>query len=531
MSQMRFGTHAQQDPGALALVDSQERRWTRGELASATNRMSRALRRAGLSAGDVFAIIAPNCFEYVSAYLAATQIGLYVVPVNWHLASPEIQYILEDCGARALLIHKRFASLTHKALRSMRTVPRILVATGPVEGFETIESFTADVPDAPLEDPEAGRPLSYTSATTGKPKGVVLPLADAERVMNEAIERRLRAGVKPDTDRFLVVSMLYHGAPLDTVAMALHMGNAVVLTETPSPEAVLQLIEKYQITQASVVPTLFNRLLALSESVRSRYSLSSLRRVTHLGAPCAVDVKRRMIEWFGPILFELYGATEGTGTAVDAKDWLKYPGTVGKPLPGSQLKILNDEGEELPTGTAGAIYMTRWMGDRFHYLGDPEKTRASHRGEFFTVGDVGYVNEEGFLFICDRKIDMIICSGMKIYSAEVENVLVRHDKVVDCAVFGVPDALMGEAVMAVVQPAPSAIADPRFRAELLRFVGRHLSATKVPRHLVLTPELPREPTGKVQKRRLREIYWNGGTAVPAPAARTEERLAALAESD
>jgi long-chain acyl-CoA synthetase len=261
-----------------------------------------------------------------------------------------------------------------------------------------------------------------------------------------------------------------------------------------------------------MVPTQFSRLLGLGESTRSGYSISSLQRVIHGGAPCPVEVKRKMIEWLGPILSETYGATEGGGTRVDSKDWLKYPGTVGKPLPGTRLRILSDDGEELPPGSIGTIYMTRSMGDRFHYLGDPEKTRACQRGDFFTAGDVGYVNEEGFLFLSDRKIDMIVRSGSKVYSAQIENVLAAHAKVADCAVFGIPDELTGEAVMAVVEPVASVAPDRALRMELLRFLAQRLSAGMVPRRLVFTSRLPREETGKLQKRRLRELYGKDASA-------------------
>ncbi len=513
MDAHRFNLYAKRNPAAPAVVDPQGRQWSRRELASTANSMSRALRHAGLAPGDVLAIIAPNCFEYLSVYLAATQIGLYVVPVNWHLSAPEIQYILENCQARAIFAHERFASAMTKVLQFLAARPAILVAHGTIPDFQTIERFTAGASTAPLEDPVMGRPLLYTSATTGKPKGVVLPLADAERVLDHSIQKRLEVGSFPEMHVYLCVSMLYHGAPLDVMAIALHLGNTVVLTDAAvAPEQVLQLIEQHQVTQAYMVPTLFGRLLGLEESVRSRYSLASLKRIVHTGAPCPIIVKRRMIGWLGPILSEMYGATEGAGTTVESNDWLQYPGTVGKPIAGTRLRILNEDGEELPPGAIGTIYMTRWMGDRFRYLGDPEKTRASQLGDFFTAGDLGYVNEEGFLFICDRKIDLIIRSGTKIYPAEIENVLTSHPTIADCAVFGVPDEFTGEAAMAVVQLRPAVEADRDLKLQLLRFIAQQLSPTMVPRYLVFTPQLPREATGKLQKRRLRDLYWKDGAA-------------------
>lgn len=511
MSLHRVNTYAKRAPDALAVVDPEQRHWSRGELARTANRLSRALRGTGLSSGDVLAIVAPNCFEYLAVYLAGTQIGLYVVPINWHLAPPEIQYILENCDARALFVHARFASTMAQALQPMQSRPRVLIAHGAISGFETLESFTDGVSADPVTDAQEGRPLLYTSATTGRPKGVVLPLADAERVLDESIQGRIELGSLPERHVYLCVSMLYHGAPLDMMVVAAHMGNPVVLLDaTCGPELVLQMIEKYSVTQAYMVPTMFSRLLSLDPAVRARYSLPSLRRVVHGGGPCSPEVKRRMIEWLGPILWEVYGATEGAGAAVDSTDWLKFPGTVGRAIRGTKIKILDDDGNEVPPGVIGTIYMTRWMGDRFHYLGDPEKTRACHRGDFFTAGDLGYVNQEGFLFISDRKVDLIICSGTKVYPAEVESILAAHPKVVDCAVFGVPDAFMGEAVMALVQPSPAAAVERGLRLELLRHVAQRLSPAMVPRYLILTETLPREPTGKIQKRRLRDLYWQDG---------------------
>jgi long-chain acyl-CoA synthetase len=505
MSTIRFSVFAQQNPDALALVDPQGRECSRGALEAAANRLARALKGSGLAPGDVLALAAPNSFDYMVSYLAATYIGLYVVPINWHLSRDEILYILEDCQAVALLAHERFASSMRDIVSRMRMPPRLLVALGQIAGFEALSDFTAAVSAAPVDVPVMGRVLSYTSATTGKPKGVVLSLSDAAEALDQSIRRRRAVGTEVEAHVQLVASMLYHGAPLETVAVALHMGHSVVLVDVASAEAILQLIDKHRVTMAYIVPTMFARLLSLSDAVKSRYCLSSLRRVVHGGAPCPVDIKRRMIEWLGPILSEAYGATEGSGTMVGAKEWLERPGTVGRPIPGTRLKIVGEDGEELGPGAVGTIYMTRYTGDRFHYLGDPEKTRACFRGDFFTVGDVGYVDSEGFLFICDRKIDMIICSGMKVYSAEIEGVLALHPGVADSAVFGVPDTVLGEAVVAVVQatvPEQTGELDTDIR----RFIAERLSFVKVPRRIFFIDKLPRDPTGKLQKRRLRDQY-------------------------
>jgi long-chain acyl-CoA synthetase len=511
MSQIRFRVFAEREPEALALVDPQGRTWSREALAAIVSRLARALRRSGLAKGDVLALVAPNGCEYMAGYLAATEIGLYVVPINWHLSRDEILYILEDCRATALLAHERFAAAMQDVVARMKAPPGVRVAFGQIAGFEALEDFTADTSADPLDAPVTGRVLSYTSATTGKPKGVVLALERAGEALDQSIRLRRAVGTEVAEHVQLIASMLYHGAPLETAAVALHMGHVVVLVDAAHPERVLQLIQEYGVTLLYMVPTMFARLLSLSEATRSRYSLATLRRLVHGGAPCPVEVKRRMIEWLGPILWEAYGATEGAGTIVGSSDWLKHPGTVGRPMPGTTLKILGDDGEELVPGAVGTIYISRYTGDRFHYLGDPEKTRACFRGELFTVGDVGYVDDEGFLFICDRKIDMIICSGMKVYSAEVEGVLALHPGVADCAVFGIPDTLSGEAVVAVVE---SVLPEPgrELDLDMRRFIAARLSAAKVPRRVIFTDKLPRDPSGKLQKRRLRQRYLEEGRA-------------------
>jgi long-chain acyl-CoA synthetase len=373
-------------------------------------------------------------------------------------------------------------------------------------GFVQLEDFVRGHATEPLADPVQGRVLGYTSATTGKPKGVLLPLADSARILDKAIQSRIAVGTLPEAHVQLCASLLFHGAPLEAMTLALQMGHVAVLMDRLTPEAILQVIDRYRVTMAYIVPAMFARLLNLSDEVRARYSTASLKRVIHGGAMCPVDVKRRMIEWLGPILYEAYGAAEGAGTLITATDWLRYPGSVGRPIPGTRLRIVSDEGEDLPAGQAGTIYMTRFCGDRFEYLGDPEKTRACQQGDFFTVGDVGYLNEEGFLFLCDRKIDMINLGGTKVYSAEIESVLARHPQVADSAVFGIPDGVTGEAIVALIQCAEGRAGDRDLRSSISGLLQEHLSIVKHPRHIEFVTGLPRDDTGKLKKRRLREEY-------------------------
>jgi len=312
-------------------------------------------------------------------------------------------------------------------------------------------------------------------------------------------------GIAPeDNNVHLCASMLYHAAPLDGVITALHMGHRIILLDLWSPKLMLRTIELHQVTTTFMVPTMFVRLLKLDEGLRDKHSVTSLRFVVHSAAPCPVETKRAMIEWWGPIIWESYGATEGQGSIVDSADWLKYPGTVGQPIPGSQIRILDDHRKEQPRGRIGKIYLTHHTGDRFHYKGDPLKTRDSYDGEFFTVGDVGYLNEEGYLFVCGRDSEVIICSGMNIYPAEIERILLQHHAVVDCAVYGVPDPLLGQVPEVAVQMNFEYEPDSSLKLDLLQFLSKRLSAMKLPRRIKLVKRLPRDPNGKLFKRLLFE---------------------------
>jgi long-chain acyl-CoA synthetase len=462
------------------------------------------MRDRGLRAGDVLAIIAPNCAEYVIAYLAATQVGLYVVPVNWHLAPGEIAYILANSRAAMVVTHERIRQRVDEVLAQMEEPPRLSVSlTAGWTGVASLHEVTAGQSGSPVADPVRGRVLGYTSATTGRPKGVLLPLDDADRVLDLMIGSRIALGTLPEEHVQLCAAMLYHGAPLESVSVALHMGHVVVLVDTWDPAWILQCMARHAVTMAYIVPSLFTRFLSLDEGERSRHALPALRKVLHTGAACPVETKRRMIDWWGPIFWEAYGATEGSGTVVNSRDWLKYPGTVGKPIPGTRLRILDEQGCDLPPGRTGLIYLTRYAGDRFEYLGDAEKTRLAHLDDFFTVGDLGYVNEEGFLFVCDRKSDMINVGGMKVYPSEIEPVLLAHPEVGDGVVFGVPDKDLGEAVVAAMVPLPGVPADKQFKLSVARFLSQHLSLTKLPRHFIVIDCVPRDAAGKVQRTKLK----------------------------
>lgn len=500
---------ADTDPERPAVVDPSGRTWTCGALSAFSNRFARALHAAGMRPGDALAIMAPNSAEFLAANFAATRAGLYLVLINWHLSAAEIAYILRDSGAKAVLVHPRQARIAQAALEQSDPAPALRLSIGAQPGYIALEDFMAGCSDEPFATGVLGRPMIYTSATTGLPKAILLSLADSqlahERVMQAHAAFDAAAGIAVgDRSAHLCTSMLYHTTPLECAAMAVNLGHCAILMDRWEPQSALRLIEQHRVQSSMMVPSMFVRLLKLPEEVRARYSTASLKFVSHGCAPCAAEIKKQMIAWWGPIFWEMYGASEGSGTCVGPADWLRFPGTVGRPFPGAAVKILDEEGNELPRGTVGTIYLKRFTGDRFEYRGDPEKTRAAHVGDFFTAGDIGYLNEEGFLFISDRKIDMIISGGVNIYSAEIERVLVGHPQVADCAVLGVPDAVLGEAVKAVIEPTAGATPGPALSADIMAFLFERISSVKLPRRIEYVERIPRDPNGKLFKRRLRE---------------------------
>ncbi len=491
-----------------AVIEADGRTWSRGRLSDFANQIAHGLRARSVRPGETVAILSLNCIEFLAAYLGATDIGAYVVPINWHLAPAEIAYILQNSAATVLFVHERLAPLVRLLDASGGSSGlRAIIAFGSIAELTSVEQLAAAQPTERVQNPLMGRMLVYTSATSGRPKGVTVPLRDAELALSRTIEFFGLCGVRPEEGNVhLCASMLYHAGPLDCAVVALHMGHPVVLVEKWEPELLLRLIQQHRITTSFMVPAMMVRLLKLPSGVRNSYDISGLRLVVHSGAPCPPEAKRELLDWWGPVVWEGYGAAEGSGTAVGPLEWIKRPGTVGRAIPGSQLRILDDGGNELPAGGIGTIYFTRYTGDRFEYMDAPEATRAAYRGELFTVGDVGYLDEEGYLFICDRKIDLIICGGVNVYPAEIEHVLVQHPNVADCAVFGVPDSLMGESVHAIVQPMPGIEVSAALTSELISFLIQRISVIKVPRKIEYSLQLPRDPNGKLFKRLLREEY-------------------------
>lgn len=506
-----FWSFATERPEHLALVDPDGRETSAGALHARCNAIVHGLRGLGLAKGDCFAIVLPNSADLLALYLAATQAGLYMTPINHHLTAPEIAYILEDCEAKAIVAHERFAATAGAAARESSIPAVARLAVGAIEGFRSFDDFVAAQPTTAPPDRAAGSVMFYTSGTTGRPKGVRRGLAplDPDTVASLFAAFPQMFGITPqDGNVHLCGSPLYHTAVLTFASCSLHLGHTVVVMEKWTPEECLRLIERRRVTTSHMVPTQFHRLLALPEAARAKYDVSSLRHMIHAAAPCPIDTKRRMLAWWGPVIDEYYAATEGGGTKVSAEDWLAHPGTVGRAWPGAQIRILDDEGKDCPPGTPGTVYMALGAA-AFEYHKDQAKTAASRREGFFTVGDVGYLDEEGWLFLCDRKTDMIISGGVNIYPAEIEAVLLQHPAVGDVAVFGIPDTDWGEQVKAVIEPAPDAVAGDALAADVLAFCADRLAKYKTPKSIDFVDALPRDPNGKLYKRKLRDPYWQG----------------------
>ncbi|QYN36891.1 acyl-CoA synthetase [Pseudonocardia sp. DSM 110487] len=497
-------------PDRTAVVDPDGRALSYGDLAAAADRYGRGLQAMGLRPGDAIVVMLPNGIDMLAVHFAAMQTGLYTVAVNWHLVGPEVAYILGDSGANAFVAHERFAEVATAAAEEAGLPEKARFAVGDVPGFRSLAELGADEPAGRPDVRTLGAPMLYTSGTTGRPKGVRRPLtgADPDDPPNVALWFFGIFGLKPhDEHVHLCGSPLYHTAVLNFVAISIQLGHTAVLMDRWDPAEMLRLVERHRVTHSHMVPTQFTRLLALPESERTRYDLSSMRAMIHGAAPCPEEVKRRMLEWWGPVVIEYYAATEGGGTTIFADEWLRKPGSVGRPWPGSVVKILDEHGDEVPIREPGLVYL-RMGTSSFEYHRDAEKTKAARAGDLFTLGDVGHVDEDGYLFLHDRKSDLIISGGVNIYPAEIEGQLGGHPKVADVAVFGIPHPDWGEEIKAVVQPAAGIEAGPELTEELLEFARGRLARFKLPRSIDYVEQLPRDPNGKLYKRRLRDPYWS-----------------------
>ena len=502
---MRLAHWARIQPEVLAVQSIWGDR-TFGELNANSNRLARALRARGLRDGDGVAIVCSNRPEFAEVVHACLRAGLRYTPVNWHLTADEVAYIVGDCQAKALFGDTRFAELMTKAAALSPNATVRLAIGGEIAGFEGYDGALATEDSSDISDPKPGFRMLYTSGTTGRPKGVVRPLNYATGLIGLTSAPQYGPG-KGQLN--LCTGPMHHGGPLVySMAVPISQGVGTVLMDKWDAAEALRLIEKHRVTHTHMVPTMFHRMLRLPEEVRRGADISSMQYIAHGAAPCTVAIKKAMIDWFGPILWEYYAATEGGGASVSPEQWLKKPGTVGKPITDDHVQIMDDEGNACPAYQPGTIYLKVLEGSDFEYFNDPAKTESAHRGTHFTVGDVGYLDEDGFLFLTDRSADLIVRGGVNIYPAEAEAVLLQHPAVRDVAVVGVPSAEWGEEVKGVVEH----VADeppPELERELIDFCRARLAGFKCPQSIDIVDKLPRSDNGKLYKRRLRELYRGG----------------------
>jgi len=501
-------------PDAPALVD--ERGTTTWKTFDArVDRLIHALRGAGLGAGDTVALLTENRREYFEVMAAGMHAGLAVVPVNWHWVARELAYVIDDSDAAALVVDDRHLPVAVEAAaadESARCRLRVAMTDDAPAGFESYETLLAAAPADEPEEQTAGGPMFYTSGTTGFPKGVRTTLvpAGADPAVLVMLARAVLGlfGVPPDGVA-LLAGPAYHSAQWAFSMLPLVAGQTVVMRHRFDPAETLELIDRHRVTNVHLVPTQFIRLLKLPDAERARFRGDSLVAAIHGAAPCPPEVKRRMLAWWGPKITEYYGGTEGGFlTIITGEEWLRKPGSVGRATPLAEILVVKEDGTLARPNEPGQIYFRSRTGADFHYHKDPAKTEAAHlEPGVGTLGDVGYLDEDGYLFMSDRKIDMIISGGVNIYPAEIESVLVTHTAVADAAVFGIPHEEMGEEVKAAVELVPGATPSEALAAELIAHVRRHLAGYKAPRSIDFEPALPRHPTGKLYKRLLRDRYW------------------------
>jgi long-chain acyl-CoA synthetase len=508
---VNIADHAVTAADSPALIISDGGTTSFGQLYARSQRVAAVLHDAGLRRGDGVALILPNRPEFFEITWGCQLSGLYYTAVNTHFTPDEVAYVIDDSDAKAVFLDVTDATMANLAahVRDVNTAVDVHVSVGGhLPAWQSYEDALAAAGGAPpLSD---GSEMLYSSGTTGRPKAVRRPLpADGNGSWAQAVlEVALTRGYGMNRSSvYLSPAPLYHAAGVNYTMAVNRVGAASIIMRKFDPEAVLRLIETHRVTHAQFVPTMFVRMLKLPEAVREKYDVSSLRCVIHAAAPCPVDVKHRMMEWFGPIIHEYYGGTEGfAGTTIGPDEWLAHPGSVGKPM--SPVHVVGEDGSELPIRESGELYFEG--GPDFEYFKDPAKTASvyNERG-WRSLGDMGYVDEDGYMYLTDRSTFMIVSGGVNIYPQEAENLLVVHPKLVDAAVFGVPNDEFGEEVKAVVQPVDGVMPGPDLEAELIQYCRAHLAGYKCPRTVDFDPQLPRDPNGKLYKRRIRERYWQG----------------------
>ncbi|MBA3652653.1 MAG: AMP-binding protein [Actinobacteria bacterium] len=493
-------------PDRMAITSAAGNR-TYGELNARANQVVRALRRRGLAPKDAVALMCGNRPEFAEVFAACLRAGFRLTPINWHLTGDEAAYIIDNCGAKAFIADARYAAAAEAAAAQSpgATVRLAIGANGDdVVAFEPYGDVVLAEDDGDIDDPSAGTTMLYTSGTTGRPKGVT-----RRGAAPTATSVATAFSYDPATDVALCTGPLYHAAPLAfSLNVPLLQGMGIVLMDGWEAEETLRLIQEHRVTHSHMVPTMFHRLVTLPDDVRSKYDVSSLRALLHGAAPCPVAVKQALMDWLGPIVWEYYAATEGWGSFVTPEEWLAKPGTVGKPSFEDGVRILDDDGKPAAVGVVGTLYLKAPEVGRFEYFGDPDKTAGAYldTDDYFTLGDMGYFDGDGYLFLTDRSANLIISGGVNIYPAEVDAVLLNHPAVQDAATIGVPNVDWGEEVKAVVELKPDYSPSDGLAAELIAHCKASLAGYKCPRSVDFIDALPRHDTGKIYKRFLRDQY-------------------------
>ena len=505
---MHPSVHAALTPDKAALIVAETGETISfGALDARSNRAAHLFRAHGLQTGDTIALYLDNIPEFYDIAWGAQRAGLFYVCIPSKLTAPEVEYIVRDSGATLVIASAATAAVAATLTGPLADCTRLIIG-GAMAGWQPWAEAVAALPDTPIADERAGIDMLYSSGTTGRPKGVRVALPPEPAIAAPTVLTMLAQGLYrlgPDSI-YLSPAPLYHAAPLRWSMTVMRLGGTVVMMQHFDPEAALAAIERYQVNASQWVPTHFVRLLKLDEATRARYDLSSLKVAIHAAAPCPIPVKEAMIAWWGPVLYEYYAGSEGNGlTTIDSTQWLSHKGSVGKAAYGA-LHICDEGGNEVPPGTEGLVYFEG--GGVFEYHNDPAKTAEARNAQgWTTLGDIGRVDEEGYLYLTDRKSFMIISGGVNIYPQEIENRLITHPRVADVAVIGGPCPDMGERVIAVVQPVDMAEAGEGLAAELTAWCRAELSGVKTPGQIDFAAELPRAPTGKLYKRLLRDRYW------------------------
>lgn len=510
---MHPGTIAEQTPEKPAYIMAETGQIvTYKELNETSIKGSQLFRRLGLKTGDHIAILLENHPRFFQIVWAAQRAGLYYTAISYRLQEEEVEYIVNDCEARVFITSRGREAVVEKLAGKIPNVEKAYMLDSTVAGFESWEDAIADMPITPIADEMEGMSMLYSSGTTGRPKGITKDLLGV--AFGTDFGPNLFAALYGANENSIYLSPapLYHSAPLAFNMGMMRSGTTCVIMANFDPERALEFIENYKITHSQWVPTMFIRMIKLDKALREKYDLSSLKVAIHAAAPCPIKIKEQMIDWWGPVLHEYYAGTEGNGfVAINSEEWLAHKGSVGRSLT-AVLHLVDEDGEEVPTGEVGTIYFEG--GGEFEYHNDPEKTSDSrHAKGWSTLGDVGYLDDEDYLYLTDRKSYMIISGGVNIYPQETENLLVTHPRVIDVAVFGVPNEEFGEEVKAVVQPVDMNETGAELEAELIDFCRQHISHIKCPRSVDFEKELPRHPTGKLYKRLLKDKYWKDHTLV------------------